>query len=75
MKTDDDAFVRIDELLSSLKEKPSSALLYGLISFDSSPDREQGSKWFIRKEVKTSQYFSHLCVLYPLRDSYIAFSL
>ncbi|KAG7576282.1 Concanavalin A-like lectin/glucanase domain superfamily [Arabidopsis thaliana x Arabidopsis arenosa] len=50
MKTDDDAFVRIDELLSSLKEKPSSALLYGLISFDSSPDREQGSKWFIRKE-------------------------
>ncbi|EOA30111.1 hypothetical protein CARUB_v10013222mg [Capsella rubella] len=50
MKTDDDAFVRIDELLSSLKEKPSSALLYGLISFASSPDREQRSKWFIRKE-------------------------
>lgn len=51
MKTDDDAFVRIDELLSSLQEKPSSALLYGLISFDSSPDREQGSKWYINKEV------------------------
>ncbi|KAF3603882.1 hypothetical protein F2Q69_00039096 [Brassica cretica] len=50
MKTDDDAFVRIDELLMSLKEKPSNALLYGLISFDSSPDREQGSKWYIRKE-------------------------
>ncbi|VVA96702.1 unnamed protein product [Arabis nemorensis] len=50
MKTDDDAFVRIDELLSSLQEKPSNALLYGLISFDSSPDREQGSKWYIRKE-------------------------
>jgi len=50
MKTDDDAFVRIDELLSSLEERPSSALLYGLISFDSSPDREQGSKWFIPKE-------------------------
>ncbi|KAG2318216.1 hypothetical protein Bca4012_069181 [Brassica carinata] len=50
MKTDDDAFVRIDELLLSLKNKPSSALLYGLISFDSSPDREQGSKWYIRKE-------------------------
>ncbi|XP_010464217.1 PREDICTED: hydroxyproline O-galactosyltransferase GALT3-like [Camelina sativa] len=50
MKTDDDAFVRIDELLSSLKAKPSTALLYGLISFASSPDREQGSKWFIRKE-------------------------
>lgn len=51
MKTDDDAFVRIDELLLSLKDKPSSALLYGLISFDSSPDREKGSKWYIRKEV------------------------
>ncbi|CAA7015986.1 unnamed protein product [Microthlaspi erraticum] len=50
MKTDDDAFVRIDELLSSLQEKPSSALLYGLISFESSPDREQGSKWYISKE-------------------------
>ncbi|ESQ49399.1 hypothetical protein EUTSA_v10020308mg [Eutrema salsugineum] len=50
MKTDDDTFVRIDELLSSLQEKPSSALLYGLISFGSLPDREQGSKWFIRKE-------------------------
>ncbi|XP_013647962.1 hydroxyproline O-galactosyltransferase GALT3-like isoform X2 [Brassica napus] len=50
MKTDDDAFVRIDELLLSLKDKPSSALLYGLISFDSSPDREKGSKWYIRKE-------------------------
>ncbi|CAH2054821.1 unnamed protein product [Thlaspi arvense] len=51
MKTDDDAFVRIDELLSSLEKKPSSALLYGLISFGSSPDREQGSKWYIRKEL------------------------
>uniref|UniRef100_A0A1J3CF31 Putative beta-1,3-galactosyltransferase 16 n=1 Tax=Noccaea caerulescens TaxID=107243 RepID=A0A1J3CF31_NOCCA len=50
MKTDDDAFVRVDELLSSLQEKPSSALLYGLISFDSSPDSEQGSKWYITKE-------------------------
>ncbi|KAJ0244405.1 Hydroxyproline O-galactosyltransferase GALT3 [Hirschfeldia incana] len=50
MKTDDDAFIRIDELLLSLKDKPSSALLYGLISFDSSPDREQGSKWYICKE-------------------------
>ncbi|XP_010546943.1 PREDICTED: hydroxyproline O-galactosyltransferase GALT3 [Tarenaya hassleriana] len=50
MKTDDDAFVRIDELLSSLAEKPSRALLHGLISFDASPDREQGSKWCISKE-------------------------
>jgi len=75
MKTDDDAFVRIDELLSSLEEKPSSALLYGLISFDSSPDREQGSKWFIPKEVKLLN-ISHTSVgSNPLRDSYMAFSL
>ncbi|KAM1742148.1 hypothetical protein ACFX12_012178 [Malus domestica] len=47
MKTDDDAFVRIDEVISSLKGKPTKGLLYGLISFESSPDRDKGSKWFI----------------------------
>ncbi|KAF3456419.1 hypothetical protein FNV43_RR01069 [Rhamnella rubrinervis] len=50
MKTDDDAFVRIDEVLSSLKEKPSNGLLYGLISLESSPIREKDSKWYISKE-------------------------
>ncbi|XP_065863890.1 hydroxyproline O-galactosyltransferase GALT3 [Euphorbia lathyris] len=50
MKTDDDAFVRIDEVLSSLKGKASNNLLYGLISFDSSPDREKDSKWYISSE-------------------------
>lgn len=50
MKTDDDAFVRIDEVLSSLKTKPSNGLLYGLISFDSSPHREKDSKWYISDE-------------------------
>ncbi|TYJ45548.1 hypothetical protein E1A91_A02G064500v1 [Gossypium mustelinum] len=50
MKTDDDAFVRIDEVLSSLKEKPSNGLLYGLIEFDSSPHREKDSKWYISDE-------------------------
>ncbi|XP_024022945.1 hydroxyproline O-galactosyltransferase GALT3 [Morus notabilis] len=50
MKTDDDAFVRIDEVLSSLKTKPSNGLLYGLISFESSPHREKDSKWFISDE-------------------------
>ncbi|XP_047166257.1 hydroxyproline O-galactosyltransferase GALT3 isoform X1 [Vigna umbellata] len=50
MKTDDDAFVRIDEVLSSLKEKPSKGLLYGLISSKSSPQRDEGSKWYISEE-------------------------
>ncbi|KAE8730972.1 putative beta-1,3-galactosyltransferase 16 [Hibiscus syriacus] len=50
MKTDDDAFVRIDEVLSSLKERPSNGLLYGLIEFESSPHREKDSKWYISDE-------------------------
>lgn len=51
MKTDDDAFVRIDEVLSSLKEKPPNGLLYGRISLESSPIREKDSKWYISAEV------------------------
>lgn len=51
MKTDDDAFVRIDEVLSSLKVKPSDGLLYGLIAFDSSPHRDKESKWYISDQV------------------------
>ncbi|KAM5568641.1 hydroxyproline O-galactosyltransferase GALT3 [Rosa sericea] len=47
MKTDDDAFVRIDEVISSLKGKTTKGLLYGLISFESSPDRDRDSKWYI----------------------------
>ncbi|XP_021752010.1 hydroxyproline O-galactosyltransferase GALT3-like [Chenopodium quinoa] len=50
MKIDDDAFVRIDVVLSSLKEKSASGLLYGLISFQSSPHRDQDSKWFVSEE-------------------------
>ncbi|XP_031396502.1 hydroxyproline O-galactosyltransferase GALT3 [Punica granatum] len=50
MKTDDDAFVRIDEMILSLKQKPSNGLLYGLISFESSPDRDKNSKWYISNE-------------------------
>lgn len=57
MKTDDDAFVRIDEVLSSLKTKASDALLYGRISFESSPQRDRDNKWFISDEVYTSYYF------------------
>lgn len=50
MKTDDDAFVRIDEVLTSLKGKASNGLLYGLISFNSEPHRNKDSKWFISSE-------------------------
>ncbi|KAB1213787.1 putative beta-1,3-galactosyltransferase 16 [Morella rubra] len=50
MKTDDDAFVRIDEVLSSLKGKAVNGLLYGLISFESEPHRDKDSKWYINTE-------------------------
>jgi hypothetical protein len=47
MKTDDDAFIRIDEVISSLKKRDPHGLLYGLISYQSSPHRNKDSKWFI----------------------------
>lgn len=51
MKMDDDAFVRIDEVLSSLKRKTPNGLLYGYISFESAPRRERDNKWFVSDEV------------------------
>ncbi|XP_011071350.1 hydroxyproline O-galactosyltransferase GALT3 [Sesamum indicum] len=50
MKMDDDAFVRIDEVLSSLKGKSSNGILYGHISFESAPHRDKDNKWFISDE-------------------------
>lgn len=60
MKTDDDAFVRIDEVISSLKGKATNGLLYGLIAFESAPDREKGSKWYIDNKVLTSNFFLYM---------------
>ncbi|KAL6562514.1 Beta-1,3-galactosyltransferase galt1 [Orobanche gracilis] len=51
MKTDDDAFVRVDEILNSLKRtNRTHGLLYGLISSDSQPHRSLDSKWYISPE-------------------------
>ncbi|XVF58280.1 hypothetical protein PTKIN_Ptkin07bG0052300 [Pterospermum kingtungense] len=48
MKTDDDAFVRVDEVLASIsKENVSHGLLYGLINYDAQPHRNPDSKWYI----------------------------
>ncbi|KAE9605533.1 hypothetical protein Lal_00024897 [Lupinus albus] len=48
MKTDDDAFVRVDEVLGSLKKiNVAHGLLYGLINSDSQPHRNSDSKWYI----------------------------
>ncbi|XP_010258334.1 PREDICTED: beta-1,3-galactosyltransferase GALT1-like isoform X2 [Nelumbo nucifera] len=51
MKTDDDAFVRVDEVLASLNRiNVASGLLYGLINTDSKPHRNTDSKWYISPE-------------------------
>lgn len=51
MKTDDDAFVRIDEVIASLdRTNVTRGLLYGLINSDSRPHRSPDSKWFISNE-------------------------
>ncbi|EXC19985.1 Beta-1,3-galactosyltransferase 15 [Morus notabilis] len=51
MKTDDDAFVRMDEVLASLQRIGATrGLLYGLINSDSRPHRNTDSKWFISPE-------------------------
>lgn len=58
MKTDDDAFVRVDEVLSVLRKKNiRTGLLYGLISFDSAPIRDSNSKWYISAEVLLQKFF------------------
>lgn len=52
MKTDDDAFVRVDEVLASLQRiGVTRGLLYGLINSDSHPHRNSDSKWYISVEV------------------------
>ncbi|XP_022866606.1 beta-1,3-galactosyltransferase GALT1-like [Olea europaea var. sylvestris] len=52
MKTDDDAFVRVDEVLASLDRiNVNRGLLYGLINSDSRPHRNTDSKWYISPEV------------------------
>jgi beta-1,3-galactosyltransferase len=51
MKTDDDAFVRVDEVSATLnRNNITSGLLYGLINSDSRPHRNPDSKWFISPE-------------------------
>ncbi|KAL0699973.1 hypothetical protein Bca4012_056095 [Brassica carinata] len=51
MKTDDDAFVRVDEVLLSLSMiNNTRGLIYGLINSNSQPIRNPDSKWYISYE-------------------------
>ncbi|KAJ6801688.1 beta-1,3-galactosyltransferase GALT1-like [Iris pallida] len=48
MKTDDDAFVRVDEVLLSLnRANVTRGLLYGRINENAQPHRDTDSKWYI----------------------------
>lgn len=52
LKTDDDSFVRVDQILNSLKTiGTTSGLLYGFITSNSQPDRTNGSNWYVSSEV------------------------
>lgn len=78
MKTDDDAFVRVDEILTSMDRiKVNHGLLYGLINSDSQPHRNPESKWYISPEVIAYDFFSSYAFLYTHRRTicYIAVTL
>lgn len=70
MKTDDDAFVRVDEVLLSLQRIGTTrGLLYGLINSDSHPHRDPDSKWYISLEVIRHFILSfHLYYIYFLKS-------
>ncbi|KAJ3679671.1 hypothetical protein LUZ60_017682 [Juncus effusus] len=58
MKTDDDAFVRVDTILASIKQTNiTHGLLYGLINTDSGPHRNIESKWYISSEEWTEEKY------------------
>ncbi|KAJ4794186.1 hypothetical protein LUZ62_045432 [Rhynchospora pubera] len=51
MKTDDDAFVRVNSILSAIKKiNITNGLFYGRINTDSGPHRNIESKWYITTE-------------------------
>ncbi|KAG6491291.1 hypothetical protein ZIOFF_052629 [Zingiber officinale] len=47
MKTDDDAFVRVDEVFFIVGTNITSGLLYGRIDSSTQPHRNVESKWYI----------------------------
>ncbi|KAF5958550.1 hypothetical protein HYC85_005775 [Camellia sinensis] len=51
MKTDDDSFIRVDEIIASLKlANVTHGLLYGLINSNDKPQHNRDSKWYISPE-------------------------
>ncbi|KAI5020630.1 hypothetical protein ZWY2020_045518 [Hordeum vulgare] len=59
MKTDDDAFFRVDEILLSLRQvNISHGLLYGRVNSDSQPHRDPYSKWYITSQEWPEESYS-----------------
>jgi len=76
MKTDDDAFVRVDIVLASLKRiNVSHGLLYGLINSDSQPHRNPDSKWYISQEVMISSPSRLILLKFYLLYQFLTVSL
>ncbi|CAL5372136.1 unnamed protein product [Camellia sinensis] len=51
MKTDDDSFISVDEIIASLKlANVTHGLLYGLINSNDKPQHNRDSKWYISPE-------------------------
>ncbi|KAJ7530163.1 hypothetical protein O6H91_15G082500 [Diphasiastrum complanatum] len=51
MKTDDDTFVRVDEVLARVYgSRGTGALLYGYITHNDKPHRDKNNKWYISEE-------------------------
>ena len=58
MKTDDDTFVRVDEVLRGLRNRRKrKGLLYGLIEYNSQPRRDPTDKWYISTDVRKGSIF------------------
>lgn len=75
MKTDDDAFVRIDEILNSVSSvNVTRGLLYGLINSESQPHRDPDNKWYISPEVSIQLTFYIIFLPQLLLHGFSSFS-
>lgn len=53
MKTDDDTFLRVDAVLSTIfesKQNSTHSLFLGNLEFAASPERDPSNKWFVNRE-------------------------
>lgn len=64
MKTDDDTFLRVDAVLSTIfesKQNSTHSLFLGNLEFAASPERDPSNKWFVNREVMELSFRGHFC--------------